>query len=234
MIIRLPKNRCLKDQILKFKNLILAAVCAVSCAAAASAQTAKKTNQRPAKTVIGEPFDKATVETMATQCVTLETEAGKIEIEMLPETARETVRNFLNLVAIKAFDTTVFSRVVPGFVIQGGDLSTRETLTTALAKRQLKTILDEPNLVKHERGIVSMARGAEPDSASTNFFILVGTGAHLDGTFAAFGRVTRGMEIADAISKMPGANEKPEKPVRITRAVAAVCPAPTTEKPAAL
>ncbi len=208
-------------------------MCVASCVAAASAQTAKKANQRPAQTVIGEPFDKATVETMAALCVTLETEAGNIEIEMLPETARETARNFLNLVAIKAFDTTVFSRVVPGFVIQGGDLSTREQLTPALAKRQLKTISDEPNPVNHVRGIVSMARGAEANSASTNFFILVGAGAHLDGTFAAFGRVTRGMEVADQISKMPVANEKPDKPVRIRRAVAAACPAPPTDKPAA-
>lgn len=230
MIMQLQKNLCLKTRVSKI--LILVAVCAVLCVAAASAQTTKKANQRPANTAPGEPFDKATVEMMATQCVTLETAAGNIEIEMLPETARETVRNFLNLVAIKAFDTTTFSRVVPGFVIQGGDLSTREKLTPALAKRQLKMIADEPNPVNHVRGIVSMARGAEPNTASTNFFILVGTGAHLDGTFAAFGRVTRGMEVADAISKMPVNNEKPEKPVRITRAVAAACPAPAN-KPAA-
>jgi peptidyl-prolyl cis-trans isomerase B (cyclophilin B) len=162
---------------------------------------------------------------MAAQCVKLETEAGVIELEMYPESAPESVRNFLNLTATGAFDTTTFSRVVPRFVIQGGNISTREKLTPELDKRMRRTIPDEPNQIKHERGVLSMARADEPNSASTHFFILVDSAPNLDGTFAAFGRVTKGMEVVDAINKMPVENEKPAKPVRITRATVAPCPA---------
>jgi peptidyl-prolyl cis-trans isomerase B (cyclophilin B) len=164
---------------------------------------------------------------MAAQCVKFETEAGVIEMEMFPESAPESVRNFLNLTAIGAFDTTTFSRVVPGFVVQGGNIFTREKITPELDGRARRTIPDEPSLIKHERGILSMARSDEPNSASTSFFILVGNASHLDGTFAAFGRVTRGMETVDVINKMPVENEQPTKPVRIKRATVALCPAQT-------
>lgn len=189
-----------------------------------SPQTTKKANARPAAPKIAsEPFEKATVEKMTEQCVKLETEAGVIEMAMLPETAPETVRNFLNLVATGAYDTTTFSRVVPGFIVQGGNLSTREKMTPELEKRSRRTIADEPNAVKHERGVVSMARASEPNSATTHFFILVGDARHLDGTFAAFGRVTSGMEIVDGINKMPVEGDKPTKPVRLKRSTVAAC-----------
>jgi peptidyl-prolyl cis-trans isomerase B (cyclophilin B) len=187
----------------------------------------KKTNQRPnvtvPKTVAADPFEKADVKTMSEQCVTLETEAGNIVIEMFPESAPASVRNFLNLAASKSLDTTTFNRVVKDFIIQGGDLSTNEKWNAELSKRASKPLIDEPNQIKHERGIVSMARADTPNSATTNFFILNGTASHLDGTFAAFGRVVKGMEVADAINKMPVENEKPTKPVKIKRAVVAPC-----------
>lgn len=184
-----------------------------------------KKNERPAvETVVREPFDGATVEKMAAQCVRLETEAGEIEMEMLPETAPETVRNFLNLVAIGAYDGTTFHRTVKGFIIQGGGFASRQPLTLEYAKRMARTIPDEPNLVKHVRGIVSMARSDKPRTASSSFFILVGDGPHLDGTFAAFGRVTRGMEVADAINAAPADEEKPSKPVLVKRALVLPCP----------
>ena len=190
----------------------------------------KKTNQRPnataPKAAAADPFEKADVKTMSEQCVTLETEAGNIEVEMFPESAPETVRNFLNLAASKSLDTTAFTRVVPNFVVQGGDLSTNEKWDWDLSKRASKTLIDEPNQIKHVRGIVSMARADTPNSATTNFFILMGNASHLDGTFAAFGRVIKGMEVAEAINKMPVENEKPNKPVRIKRAVVAPCAVP--------
>ncbi|MDQ6787024.1 MAG: peptidylprolyl isomerase [Acidobacteriota bacterium] len=193
----------------------------------ATPQSLKKSNQRPTapvKAQPSEPFDKATVEAMAAQCVSFDTEAGVIELEMFPESAPESVRSFLNLAATGAFDTTTFSRVVPGFIIQGGNLGTREKLTPELAARANRAIPDEPNQIKHERGIISMARADTPNSATTNFFILVGAAPHLDGTFAAFGRVTRGMEVVDAINKMTVEGEKPTKPVRIKHATVATCP----------
>ena len=179
----------------------------------------------PAPTPAPEPFDNATVERMAAQCVRLETEAGTIEMKMLPEVAPETVRNFLNLTAAGAFDTTTFSRVVRNFVIQGGNLSTRTEMTPALAARSRRTVPDEPNSVKHERGVVSMARSDRPNSATTNFFILVGNASHLNGTFAAFGRVTKGMEVVDAINKAALEGETPLTPVRIGSAVVFACAA---------
>ena len=185
----------------------------------------KKANQRPvAEPSKIEPFDKAAVEAMAKQCVKFETEAGGIEMEMFPESAPESVRNFLNLTAAGAFDTTTFNRVVPDFIVQGGDLYTRrQKMTAELGNRARRTLPDEPSQIKHERGILSMARTDQPNSATTSFFILVGSGSHLDGTFTAFGRVIKGMEIVDAISKMPVENEKPKNPVQITKATAAPC-----------
>jgi peptidyl-prolyl cis-trans isomerase B (cyclophilin B) len=196
-----------------------------------AAQPAKKANERPAAPAKSpEPFDTASVEQMAGQCVTLDTEAGAIRLEVLPEAAPETVRNFLNLAAIGAFDTTTFSRVVKDFVIQGGNVATRQGITAELVARVTRKIPDEPNYVKHVRGVVSMARPEEPNSASSHFFILIGDAPNLDGKFAAFGRVVSGMDVADAINHAPAEGEKPEKPVRIKRA--AVSPCVKGEKPA--
>ncbi len=186
---------------------------------------AKKANARPVEATVQapEPFDGASAEKMAAQCVSLETELGVIEMEMIPEAAPESVRGFLNLAATGALDTTTFSRVVRDFVIQGGNLSTSEKWGYDLAKRMSRKLPDEPSLVKHVRGIVSMARPEQANSATTHFFILVGEGHHLDGTFSAFGRVTKGIEVADAINHAPVEGEKPNKPVRINRAVVASC-----------
>lgn len=170
-----------------------------------------------------DPFEGASVEKMTGQCVTLDTEQGTIVIEMLPAKAPETVRSFLNLTAAGGLDTTTFSRIVKGFVIQGGNLSTHENLTAELAKRSERKLPDEPSDLKHARGIVSMARGDEPNAATTHFFILVGDGPHLDGKFAAFGRVARGMEVADAINRAETEAEKPLVPVRIMHATIAPC-----------
>lgn len=208
---------------------VMAAVCLLFSVVGAAAQVdgggVKKSNARPAAVPAQkpDPFDGASAEKMAAQCVRLETEAGVIEMEMLAEVAPETVRNFLNLVATGSFDTTTFSRVVKDFVIQGGNLSTHQKWGPDLWKRAVKKIPDEPSEVKHERGIVSMARSDEPNSATTHFFILLSTAKQLDGKFAAFGRVTRGMEVVDAINKMEVDGEKPTKPVHINKAVVAEC-----------
>ena len=190
-----------------------------------SSETLKKANSRPAesKPQPAEPFEGASVEKMKGQCVTLNTENGAIVIQMLPESAPETVRSFLNLSAMGMLDTTIFSRVVKGFVIQGGNLSTSERWGEELAARMSRKLPDEPSSVKHVRGIVSMARPEEPNSATTHFFILVDESPHLDGTFTAFGRVVSGLEVADAINRAPVENEKPVIPVRIKHATVAQC-----------
>jgi peptidyl-prolyl cis-trans isomerase B (cyclophilin B) len=191
-----------------------------------SATEPRKANERPSEVVEtpAEPFDGASVEKMARHCVTLETEAGAIEIEMIPEAAPESVRSFLNLAATGALDTTTFSRIVKGFIIQGGNLSTSERWGPDLSRRMARKLPDEPGLIRHERGIVSMARPEEPNSATTHFFILVGRGSHLDAKFAAFGRVTKGIEVVDTINNAEATGEKPERPVKINKAVVVACP----------
>lgn len=219
----------------RIQNYLMAVILILVSAVLVSAQVtkpsetqteaSKKANARPAEVVVNkpDPFDGASVEKMAGQCVTLETAAGAIEIEMLPDAAPENARSFLNLVATGSLDTTTFSRVVKDFVIQGGNLSTSEKWGLELSRKMARKLPDEPGLIKHERGIVSMARPEEANSASTHFFILVGDGHHLDGKFSAFGRVIKGIEVADTINHADLDGDKPSKPVRIDRAVVAPC-----------
>ena len=229
-----------------FSNrLFRLALCVACLSAAAVAQQpqptpvqtpeppATKKNARPPDEAEGaaEPFDKMTPEQMAGRCVTLETEAGDILIEVLSEAAPESARNFLNLVATGAFDTTTFSRVVKDFVVQGGNVATRETLTNELIRRASRKVPDEPNPVKHLRGVVSLARPAEANAATTHFFILLNDSPHLDGTFAAFGRVRTGMEVVDKIAAGELDGEKPKNPVRVRRARVAQCQPPAPDQP---
>src|ERR1051325_6237404 len=192
---------------------------------APSVETLKKANARPVEPAQPkpDPFDGASVAKMTDRGVTLDTEQGSIVIEVLPDKAPESARSFLNLAATGALDTTTFSRVVKNFVIQGGNLSTSEKWNAELAARMARHLPDEPSDLKHVRGIVSMARGDAPNSATTHFFILVGDAPHLDGKFAAFGRVIRGIEVADAINRAPSEGEQPTVPVRINHAVMAPC-----------
>src|SRR6266851_5871591 len=151
-----------------FSNLLLAMISGFALVTLIGAQEPKsaetqaeppKKNVRPGDMLAtkSEPFDGASVEKMAQQCVTLQTAAGNIVIEMLPDSAPENVRNFLNLAATGALDTTTFSRIVKDFVIQGGNLSTSEKWGIELMKRMTHKVPDEPNLIKNVRGIVSMA-----------------------------------------------------------------------------
>ncbi|MBK9214571.1 MAG: peptidylprolyl isomerase [Chloracidobacterium sp.] len=212
------------------KTAVLLSAVAASSAMITMAQAptpgVKKVNDRPPDktTTTIEPYDRADVRSMAGKCVTFDTESGMIEIELYPEHALESVRNFLNLTALGLFDTTTFSRVVPGFVIQGGNVWTRAgAVTHTVGMRARRTVPDEPNRILHERGVVSMARGDEANTATTNFFILVDKASYLDGKFAAFGRVIKGMDIVDTINKAPVTGEKPDKPVRILKATVAEC-----------
>ncbi len=219
------QRRTILVSVMTFAFLMIVCSNAPSQNPTPNGETPKKANARPAATPPpkADPFEKASVEQMAGQCVSLTTEQGTIVIEMLPAKAPEAVRGFLNLAATGALDTTIFSRVVPGFVIQGGNLSTSERWSQQLADRMGKRLPDEPSDLKHERGVVSMARSDEPNSATTHFFILVGAGPHLDGKFSAFGRVRSGIEVADAINRAPSEGEKPNVPVRISRAEVSPC-----------
>ena len=129
-------------------------------------------------------------------------EMGKIELELFPETAPITVKNFLKLVDEKFYDGIIFHRVIKGFMIQGGD---PKGIGVGGSKDQIKgEFLSNgvKNLLKHSRGVISMARTMVPDSASSQFFIMHKDSPHLDGQYAAFGVVKNGIEVVDAIANV--------------------------------
>jgi peptidyl-prolyl cis-trans isomerase B (cyclophilin B) len=151
--------------------------------------------------------------------VTLRTTLGSIKIKMEPDWAPNHVRNFLKLVSTGWYNGTAFHRVVKGFVAQGGMGDTRIGEPTHPADRWVRSLKGEfRDDVKHERGIVSMARGDDPDSATTSFFLMLGSAPHLDGKYTAFGRVVAGMEVLDAFDKEEVDGETPKRRLELIEA----------------
>jgi peptidyl-prolyl cis-trans isomerase B (cyclophilin B) len=144
----------------------------------------------------------------------LETPSGPITIEFFAEKAPEHVRNFLRLAAAGVFDGMAFHRVRKGFVIQTGSVTSREPLTDKQQK-SVRSLQPEFNDTKHVKGIVSMARGDDPASANTSFFIVTGDAPSLDGKYTAFGRVVDGMAAVDAIEGTPVDGETPVSRVEL-------------------
>lgn len=136
--------------------------------------------------------------------VTIEMDSGaKIEIELYPDVAPNTVNNFVSLVRKGFYDGLIFHRIVPGFVIQGGDPDGRGTGGPGYSIRGEFAANGFPNDLSHTRGVVSMARAQHPDSAGSQFFIVVDDATFLDGQYAAFGKVVSGMEEVDRIVALP-------------------------------
>jgi len=130
----------------------------------------------------------------------LKTTLGEIELEFLPEKAPKHVENFIKLGSEGFYDGTYFHRVIPGFMIQGGDPNTKNgDRSTAGYGGSGKNVDAEFNDTKHIRGVVSMARSQNPNSASSQFFIMVADSPHLDGQYSAFGKVKKGMDVVDKI-----------------------------------
>jgi cyclophilin family peptidyl-prolyl cis-trans isomerase len=154
------------------------------------------------------PFSTESPADLATFRAVLETSSGPITIEFFPDKAPEHVRNFLRLASAGVFDATAFHRVVRGFVIQTGSLTSRGALTEKQQKL-VHNLQPEFNDTKHVKGIVSMARGDDPASATTSFFIVTGDGSSLDGKYTAFGRVVDGMSVVEAIEQTPVNGEAP-------------------------
>ena len=134
--------------------------------------------------------------------VVIELENGKkIKLELYPDAAPVTVANFEKLVGEKFYDGLIFHRVIRGFMIQGGD---PEGTGMGGAKEKIKgefAANGVPNPIKHTRGVISMARSQMPDSASSQFFIMQQDAPHLDGQYAAFGKVVEGMDAVDEIAE---------------------------------
>jgi peptidyl-prolyl cis-trans isomerase B (cyclophilin B) len=150
----------------------------------------------------------------------IETKFGNIELEFLADKAPGHVKNFLDLARKGFYDRSTFHRVIPGFMIQGGDPNTKDPKA---ARSQHGTggpgynIKAEFNDVSHKRGVVSMARSSAPDSAGCQFFICVKDSTFLDRQYTAFGRVVSGMEAADKIVGAPrDANDNPNERIEMT------------------
>lgn len=151
--------------------------------------------------------------------VVIELENGKqIKLELYPEKAPITVENFLKLVNKGFYDGLIFHRVIEGFMIQGGD---PEGTGMGGAEEKIKGEFKAngvPNDIKHVRGVISMARSRQPDSASSQFFIVHKDAPHLDGQYAAFGRVVEGMDAVDEIAETEtDYNDRPLKDIRMKR-----------------
>jgi peptidyl-prolyl cis-trans isomerase B (cyclophilin B) len=135
----------------------------------------------------------------------------KIKIELYPEVAPNTVKNFISLVQSGFYDGLIFHRVVPGFVIQGGDPQGTGGGGPGYSIKGEFSGNGFKNDLKHERGVISMARSKHMDSAGSQFFIMVKDSPGLDGGYAAFGKVIEGIEVADKIVSAP--RNKSEKPL---------------------
>ncbi len=147
------------------------------------------------------------------------TRFGEMELVFFPDLAPKHVESFLTLARKGFYDGTIFHRVIPGFMIQGGDPNTKDP-----SNRQSYgnggpgyTLPAEFNRLPHERGIVSAARAADPNSAGSQFFIVIDKAPHLDGKYTVFGEVVRGMDVADTIVQQPrDRRDNPLERVEIT------------------
>jgi len=162
----------------------------------------------------------------ANTIATLQTDMGDIQIKFLYDKAPKHVENFVNLSEKGFYDGTLFHRVIPGFMIQAGDPNTKKPedpahpYGTGGSDTKLKA---EFNDTSHKRGIVSMARAQDPNSAGSQFFIVVADSTFLDKQYTAFGKVVRGLEVADKIVSAPrdgrdNPNERVEMKVRVAGA----------------
>jgi cyclophilin family peptidyl-prolyl cis-trans isomerase len=147
----------------------------------------------------------------------IKTSKGDIHIRFFPDVAPNHVKNFIDLAQKGYYNGTKFHRVIPGFMIQGGDPNTKSDNVNTWGMGGSGTNLkQEFNTISHRRGIVSMARSQHEDSASSQFFIVVADSNFLDNKYTVFGQVTKGMDVADAIVNAPkGANDRPNDPVAI-------------------
>ncbi len=149
-------------------------------------------------------FSDAEIQAMAMVRAVIQTRLGEIHLRFFPAAAPNHVDNFISLARAEFFDGTIFHRVVPGFVIQGGD-PTSKSLDRSMhgsggpgyrVKAEFGTLL-------HKRGILSMARSSHPDSAGSQFFICLADAPFLDGKYTVFGEVIKGMDVVDKIAALP-------------------------------
>ena len=225
------------------KNLIYAALALAvfACAPANNTNTASETaaattaastttNTTAAPTTGGAPSAAATPKAgeeekpmsyYENKIAELHTSSGEIDIRFFPDKAPGHVKNFIDLAEKGFYNGTKFHRVIPKFMIQGGDPNTISgDPSTWGTGGSGKNIPAEFNDVHHARGIVSMARSNDPNSASSQFFICVADSGFLDKQYTVFGEVTKGMDVADKIVNAPtGPQDRPKEPTTIEKVV---------------
>ena len=147
----------------------------------------------------------------------IETTLGDIELELQNDIAPGHVKNFKDLAEKGFYDGTTFHRVIPGFMIQGGDPNTKsDDRSTHGMGGPGYTIKAEFSSTPHTRGVLSMARSQDPDSAGSQFFVVVKDSSFLDNQYTAFGRVTKGMEVVDKIVSVPrDSKDNPDEKVEM-------------------
>jgi cyclophilin family peptidyl-prolyl cis-trans isomerase len=213
------------------KNTALAAAVALiafACAAPTATETATTdtTATAVAETATPEPTPTPTPEekpmsSYENKIAEIHTGKGVITVRFYPDKAPNHVRNFIDLAEQGFYNGTKFHRIIPGFMIQGGDPNTKtaDTSTWGMGGSG-KNVKAEFNDIHHKRGILSMARSQHPDSASSQFFVTVADAGFLDNNYTVFGEVLSGMEVADQIVNAPrGAQDRPNDPVAIERVV---------------
>lgn len=155
---------------------------------------------------------------MANPIVTIEMESGDlIKAELYPESAPNTVNNFISLIKKGFYNGVIFHRVISGFMLQGGDPEGTGTGGPGYSiKGEFSSNGFSKNTLKHDPGVLSMARTAIPNSAGSQFFLMHKSASHLNGQYAAFGKVIEGMDVVDAIAEVDcDMNDKPKKTQRM-------------------
>jgi peptidyl-prolyl cis-trans isomerase B (cyclophilin B) len=170
--------------------------------------------ERPAP--VPEPFADDTVEQLSARRAVIETTAGHITLEFFPDRAPNHVRQFLRLAASGVYDGTAFHRIVRDFVIQGGHMPTRREPLEDRQAGYVRSLQPEFNPTPHDRGIISMARGDDPASATSSFFIVLARTPALDGKYTVFGRVIEGLDVLEKIEGVPLNGEEPVTRIDVT------------------
>lgn len=202
----------------KSKSLILIGICVLSLITAGCSkgvnQGAQPLNEDSAQQVQIPTFKENPVVTMSIK------DYGTVEIELYPEKAPNTVNNFVSLVNEGFYDGLTFHRIIEGFMVQGGDPEGIGTGGPGYSiVGEFSSNGYSENDLTHTKGVISMARAQNPDSAGSQFFIVSADSPHLDGQYAAFGKVISGIEVVEVLEKVQtGSSAKPVEPVIIEKA----------------
>jgi peptidyl-prolyl cis-trans isomerase B (cyclophilin B) len=166
---------------------------------------------------VPEPFAAESVEALAQYRAVIETSLGNITVEFFPDKAPNHVRQFLRLAQAGVYDRTAFHRIARGFVVQGGYLQTRSEPLDERQQSYVRPLAPEFNDTLHDRGTLSMARGDDPGSATSSFFIVLARTPALDRQYTAFGRVVAGMDVVEKMEAAAVNGETPLARIEVTR-----------------